>query len=74
MFDSWMEKLMQNAASAYMPGLESKAQARREELAKIKSKVRTEPEKVEEWLDREIEKLAAMNVSEMFKNLRGELV
>jgi hypothetical protein len=37
MFDNWMEKIMQNAASAYMPRLESMAEGRKAELTEIKS-------------------------------------
>lgn len=70
MFDSWMEKLMQNAASAYLPRLESIAEGRKAELTEIKSKIRTKPEEVEEWFDREILKLGSMNVSDMMQKLR----
>jgi hypothetical protein len=70
MFDSWMEKLMQNAASAYMPRLESIAEGRKAELTEMKSKIRTKPEEVEEWFDKEILKLGSMNVSDMLQKLR----
>ena len=70
MFDNWLEKLVQNAASAYMPRLESIAEARRAELTELKAKIRTKPEEVEEWFEREIIKLGSVNVSDMLQKLR----
>jgi hypothetical protein len=58
MLDKWMEKLVESAASAYMPRLESITEGRRTELVEMKSKVRTKPEEVEAWFDNEIERLA----------------
>ncbi len=62
---------MQSAASAYMPKLKTIAEERRAELTEIKSKIRTKPEEVEEWFDREILKLGSMNVSDMVSKLRS---
>ncbi len=70
MFDSWLEKLVQNAASTYTPRLESIAEARRAELTELKAKIRTKPEEVEEWFEREIIKLGSVNVSDMLQKLR----
>jgi hypothetical protein len=70
MLDSWMEKLMQNAVSTYLPRFESMAESRRAELTEIKSKIRTKPEEVEEWFDKEILKLGTLNVSDMLNKLR----
>jgi hypothetical protein len=70
MFDSWMEKLMQTAASTYMPRLESIAEGRRVELTEMKSKIRTKPEEVEEWFDKEIKKVGTIDVSDMLNKLR----
>ena len=70
MLENWMEKMLQNAMSAYMPKMESIAETRRAELTEIKSKIRTEPDEVEKWFDKEIEKLNTMNASEMIEKLR----
>lgn len=70
MLDKWMEKMLQSAASAYMPQLGSIAEARREELIEIKSLIRTNPEEVEAWFDKEIEKVGKMDVSDMLGKLR----
>lgn len=64
-----MDKLIESAASAYMPKLEEMAEARRAELLEIRSKVRTNPEWVEIWLDKEIEKLSSMDI----KDLMGKI-
>ena len=69
MLDKMMDKLIESAASAYMPKLEEMAEARRAELLEIRSKVRTNPEWVEMWLDKEIEKLSSMNI----KDLMGKI-
>lgn len=64
-----MDKLIESTASAYMPKLEEMAEARRAELLEIRSKVRTNPEWVEMWLDKEIEKLSSMDI----KDLMGKI-
>ena len=70
MLDKWMEKMLQSAASAYMPQLGSIADSRRAELIEIKSLIRTKPEEVEAWFDKEIEKVGKMDVSDMLNKLR----
>ena len=70
MLDKWMEKMLQSAASAYIPQLGSIAESRRAELIEIKSIVRTKPEEVEAWFDKEIEKVGKMDVSDMLNKLR----
>jgi hypothetical protein len=67
MLDRWMEKMLQSAASAYMPKLCSIAESRRAELIEIKSLIRTKPEEVEAWFDKEIEKIGKMDLSDMTK-------
>ena len=62
--------MLASAASAYMPQLGSMAETRKTELMDIKAKIRSDPEQVEAWFDREIEKLAKMDVSEMLGSLR----
>lgn len=68
MMDKFMERLMESAASAYMPRLEEKARERKAELEEVKAKVRTNPDQVEAWFDKEIEKLQNMDVKEIMKN------
>ena len=70
MLDKWMEKMLQSAASAYIPQLGSIAESRRAELIEIKSIVRTKPEEVEAWFDKEIDKVGKMDVSDMLNKLR----
>ena len=70
MFDNWMEKLIESAASAYMPKLETIAEERRAELSTMKSRVRSNPEEVERWFDQQIEKLKSMNVADMLNMVR----
>ena len=62
--------MLQSAASAYMPQLGSIADSRRAELIEIKSLIRTKPEEVETWFDKEIEKVGKMDVSDMLNKLR----
>lgn len=73
MFDKWTEKLMENAVSAYMPKLESIAEQKKTELLEMKSKVRTNPEQVEAWFEKEIAKLGNMSISEMLKDIKSNM-
>jgi hypothetical protein len=68
MLDKFMEKVVEGASSAYLPRVEEKVRARKSELEEIKIKVRTNPEQVEEWFDREIDKLQNINLKEIMKN------
>lgn len=68
MLDKFMEKMIEGATSAYLPKLEEKAKARKAELEEMKLKVRTNPEQVEEWFDKEIDKLQKIDVKEIMKN------
>jgi 3-methyladenine DNA glycosylase AlkD len=68
MLDKFMEKMMESAASAYLPRVEEKARARKSELEEIKMKVRTNPEQVEEWFDKEIDKLQNINIRDIMKD------
>ena len=70
MLDKLMDRLMESAASAYMPKLEEIAEARRTELADMKSKVRDDPEQVEMWFDKEMEKLSNIDVGDMMGKLK----
>jgi hypothetical protein len=68
MLDKFMEKMIEGATSAYLPKLEEKAKARKAELQEMKVKVRTNPEQVEEWFDKEIDKLQNIDIKEIVKN------
>ncbi|HEV3433432.1 MAG TPA: hypothetical protein VG098_05530 [Nitrososphaera sp.] len=68
MLDKLMEKMIESATSAYAPKIEEKAKARREELEQIRSRIRTNPEQVEEWFDNEMEKLSNINIKELMKD------
>ena len=63
-----MEKMIEGATSAYLPKLEEKAKARKAELQEMKVKVRTNPEQIEEWFDKEIDKLQNIDIKEIVKN------
>lgn len=63
-----MEKMIESATSAYIPKVEEKAKARKRELQEMKAKVRTNPEQVEEWFDKEIDKLENIDIKEIVKN------
>ena len=63
-----MEKMIESATSAYMPKVEEKAKLRKAELEELKVKVRTNPEQVEEWFDKEIDNLENLDIKEIMKN------
>jgi hypothetical protein len=68
MLDRFMDRLMESATAAYMPRLEEMAKARKAELEEMKAKVRSDPDMVESWFDKEIAKLGNMDVKDMMKN------
>ena len=68
MLDKFMEKMIEGATSAYLPTLEENAKARKAELEEMKLKVRTNPEQVEEWFEKEIDKLQNINIKDVMKN------
>ncbi|HEX2106896.1 MAG TPA: hypothetical protein VHF28_04110 [Nitrososphaera sp.] len=68
MLDKLMEKMIDSAAAAYGTKVEEKAKVRKEELEQVKNKIRTNPEEVEEWFNKEIEKLSSINIKEMMKD------
>ena len=51
-----------------MPRLEEMAKTRKAELEEMEAKVRADQQQVEEWLDKEMEKLRSMDVKEIMKN------
>lgn len=63
-----MEKMIESATSAYVPKVEEKAKVRKAELQEMKVKVRTNPEQVEEWFDKEIDKLEKIDIKDIMKN------
>lgn len=69
MLDRLMEKLIESTATAYMPKIEEMAEQRKAELIDIRANVRTKPDRVEAWFDREIEKVCQVDL----KNLLGKL-
>ena len=68
MLDKFMEKMIESATSAYVPKVEEKAKVRKAELQEMKVKVRTNPEQVDEWFDKEIDKLQKIDIKEIMKN------
>ena len=68
MMDRFMDKMMESAASAYMPKIEEMKKARKAELEEMRAKVKTDPDQVEAWFDKEIGKLDNTDVKEMMKN------
>lgn len=59
-----MDKLMKTAASADMPKLQAISNERKAELEEMKKNVRANPEQVEAWFEKEIEKLRNLDVSD----------
>ncbi len=68
MLDKFMERMIETATSAYVPKVEEKAKARKAELEDMKAKVRTNPQQVEEWFDKEINRLQNIDIREIIKN------
>jgi hypothetical protein len=68
MLERWMEKMIESATSAYLPKVEEKAMVRKAELEEMKVKVRTDPEQVEEWFNKEIDKLQNIDIKEIMKD------
>lgn len=70
MFESFVNQLVESALASRKSELEAMANARAAELASVRSKVRSQPEEVEAWLDREIEKISSMNIGNLLRNAR----
>ena len=58
-----VEKLLESVTSSYIPKLRETSHSRANELAVIRGKVRSSPEEVELWFDKEIEKLRNIDFS-----------
>ena len=63
-----MERMIESATSAYLTKVEEKAKVRKAELEEMKAKVRTDPAQVEEWFNKEIDKLQNIDIKEIMKN------
>ena len=69
MLDKFMDRLMESAASAYMPKIEAMAETRKRELYEMKARIRSEPEVVEDWFDNEIAKVGKLDPKDLFGKL-----
>lgn len=63
-----LDKFLAGAVEAYMPQLAKMRAERASELAEIKAKIRVNPEEVEAWFDKEIDKLTSMDVKNLLKD------
>jgi hypothetical protein len=69
LLDKFTERMVEMALSNYMPTIQKAKEQRVAELESLKSYIRSEPEKVEQWFDREIEKTKNIGSSELLKQL-----
>lgn len=60
-----IEKLLESVTSSYVPRLRETSQLRANELAVIREKIRSSPEEVELWFDKEIQKLRSVDFSSL---------
>jgi hypothetical protein len=72
MIDKIMERMLQNVASAYIPKFKDIANAKAHELASMKEKVRTCPEEVEAWFDKEIEKVSNLDIADFVEKMKTD--
>ena len=63
------EKLLENALAQYLPNLTKMTEAKKAQLVEIRARVRSHPEEVEAWFDKEIEKLKDENVKDLIRNI-----
>lgn len=71
MLDKFAEKLIENAVSSYMPKLQEISSDRVAELARMKAKVKANPDEVEAWFDKEISKAHDMDLDGILKRIKG---
>lgn len=69
LLDKFTERMVEMALSNYMPTIQKAKEQRVAELESLKSYIRSEPRKVEQWFDREIEKTKNIGSSELLKQL-----
>jgi hypothetical protein len=69
MFDNLTKRLMESAAESYMPRLEALANERKAKLKEMRAKVRTHPEEVEAWLEKEIGKVGDIDPTKILDKI-----
>jgi hypothetical protein len=62
-----IEKLLESVTSSYIPRLRETSHLRANVLAVIRGKVRSSPEEVELWFDKEIEKLRNVDFGSLLR-------
>ena len=67
---NFTERLVEGVASAYSSQIEAISKVRAEQLADIKSKIRTNPDEVEAWFDKEIARIGKIDVSDLFRKIK----
>jgi hypothetical protein len=70
MFDNFMERMLVNVVSQYISKLQNIACIRAGELTDIKEKIRTSPDEVEAWFDKEIERVRNVDISGLVDKLK----
>jgi 3-methyladenine DNA glycosylase AlkD len=65
------ERLVEGVASAYSSQIEAISKIRADQLAEIKSKIRTNPDEVEAWFDKEIARISKIDLSDLLRNMKG---
>jgi len=65
------ERLVEGVASEYSSQIESISKVRAEKLTGIKSKIRTNPDEVEAWFDKEIARIGEIDLSDLLRNIKG---
>lgn len=71
MFDKFTEKLLEGAMSAFTPKIEEMSKIRTNELISLREKIRTKPEEVESWFDKEISMISSMDLSDMMRKIQS---
>jgi hypothetical protein len=71
MWDKLMDKIIESTTSAYLPRIKQLTEERYTELIDIKLKVRTNPEEVEAWFDKEIKKLSEMDIKDLMNKVNA---
>ena len=64
------EKIVEGVASAYSTQLAAISRDINEQFAYIKSKIRTNPDAVEAWFDKEIARIGAIDFSDLLRNMK----
>ena len=71
-FDNFMERMLVSVASQYIPKLQNIASVRADELTVMKEKIRTSPEEVEAWFDKEIGRVRNVDMLGLINKLKAE--